>query len=190
MAGEQPVEIAHGDRVLRFRGQMDRVDRTDDGGLYVLDYKAGSPGPYKGLDVGDPVARGTRLQLSLYARAAEARFGATGPVRAGYAFLHPQAREPIGYELDAERRARFEQVTAVLADGVAAGAFPPNPGAYDSYMARFDNCAWCAYDRCCPADRDAQWDALVDAPELAPYMELATGDEVVPGDADEAGERS
>jgi hypothetical protein len=157
---------------------MDRVDRTADGGLSVIDYKAGRPASYRGLVDGDPVAAGTRLQLPLYALAAEGRFGATGPSRSGYVFIDENAPEnPVGYVVDEARRARFDDVTGVLADGIAAGAFPARPGTYEPFMVRFENCAYCDYDRCCPADRDQQWESVVDAPELAAYVALVEGDE-------------
>ena len=39
--GPAAIEIGHG-RSLKIRGSIDRVDETDDGGLLVIDYKAGS----------------------------------------------------------------------------------------------------------------------------------------------------
>ncbi len=55
------------DRVLRFRGAADRVDRTASGALWVIDYKTGWP---YGVDPDDPTAAGTMLQLPVYAHAA------------------------------------------------------------------------------------------------------------------------
>jgi ATP-dependent helicase/DNAse subunit B len=56
-------------RTVRFRGAADRVDCAADGTLWVIDYKTGRS---NGLDPDDPIARGTRLQLPVYAHAARA----------------------------------------------------------------------------------------------------------------------
>jgi ATP-dependent helicase/DNAse subunit B len=175
-AGQAPVAVRIGERVLRFHGQADRVDRTDDGGVIVLDYKTARPDYYRALADGDPVQRGHRLQLPIYAMAARQHLGVDGPARAGYAFIHDDAPvEPLGYEVDESRMARFNEVVAVLADGITAGRFPLRPGAFDSYWATHDNCRFCDYDRLCPASRGEQWVGAAESPELHQYVELVEG---------------
>jgi ATP-dependent helicase/nuclease subunit B len=181
---EAPVEVRVGERVLRFHGQADRVDRTEAGGLVVLDYKASKPDYYRPLVEGDPVQRGQRLQLPIYALAARQHLGVDAPARAGYVFIHETGPvEPVGYEVDGRRMARFEEVVGLLAEGITSGQFPLRPGVYDSFWGTHDNCRFCDYDRLCPSTRGEQWDGVVDAPELARYVDLVEGPD--PWDVDE-----
>jgi ATP-dependent helicase/DNAse subunit B len=63
---ERPPLTLPGKGTLQLRGYIDRVDRAPDGRLRIIDYKAGStPIPARDL------AEGHRLQLPLYALAAE-----------------------------------------------------------------------------------------------------------------------
>ncbi len=66
--GEEPALVLHdGADTLRLRGFIDRVDRDDAGRLRIIDYK--SSGPY--TFTSRAVQEGKKLQLPLYARAAE-----------------------------------------------------------------------------------------------------------------------
>lgn len=76
-----------GDR-LRLRGFIDRVDRREDGGIRIVDYKLGSPYSYTARKF----AEGKRLQLPLYALAAEETLG-LGPVSEGFYWHFRQAEE-------------------------------------------------------------------------------------------------
>jgi len=173
------VEV--GGRRLQFRGRADRVDRTEHGGVVVIDYKTGSSRPFAPLDHGDPVQRGTKLQLPLYGLAAQAQARADGaapadPVPARSVYQFPSSAGGFGehgYDLDESRLERFRSVVATLADGISAGHFPPRPGGWDSFRNTFQNCVWCDYDRLCPAERDDQWWAASQEPELASFLELA-----------------
>lgn len=60
-------------RALPVRGLIDRVDRRPDGALALVDYKTGSHRPVRKDDL---LEAGTRLQLALYAVAAEQHLGA------------------------------------------------------------------------------------------------------------------
>src|SRR5262245_48988412 len=72
--GWPAVELKLSDeRVLRFRGAADRVDRAPNGDLLVIDYKTGYA--YAVGDANDPTAGGTKLQLPVYALAALQSFG-------------------------------------------------------------------------------------------------------------------
>jgi ATP-dependent helicase/DNAse subunit B len=69
--GNPPLEITlAGGRKLRIRGVIDRLDRNVQGELRVVDYKTGS-----GHQSADDLMNGTRLQLPLYAQAAEQALG-------------------------------------------------------------------------------------------------------------------
>lgn len=58
-------------RTLRIRGLIDRLDRTDEGGSVVIDYKTGNISPYQKLSAENPTPGGSCLQLVLYALAAK-----------------------------------------------------------------------------------------------------------------------
>ena len=59
---------------VTFRGRIDRVDRAPDGSRYfVYDYKTGSPTDLTGI-TNDPVLKGRRLQLAIYATAVQRSF--------------------------------------------------------------------------------------------------------------------
>lgn len=194
--GAPPVVVEVGGRTLRFRGRADRVDRTESGGVIVIDYKTGSARDFKALDHGDPVQRGTKLQLPLYGLAARADAAlvhggtvgeavageGTAAVRSVYQF--PSSNGGFGehgYDLDEARLERFREVVGTLADGISAGHFPPRPGPWDSFRNTFSNCVYCDFDRLCPAERDEQWRAASQEPELATFVELAErADEWIP----------
>lgn len=163
-------------RTLAFRGFIDRVDRTADGSVVVYDYKTGNPSKFGEL-AGDPVVRGTRLQLPLYAlAAAEACRAPRGS--AHYWFVGAGGEPWVGYPVDAARLARLREVLAVIVDGIEAGMFVARPGADNAFYGTHANCAYCEFDRICPRARGDQWVAKTAVPAdaaLAAYVELAGG---------------
>ncbi len=175
--GAAPVTITTpSGRAVRFRGRADRIDRTPDGAITVLDYKTGAAKKYEGLD-DDPVKAGLRLQLPVYAAAARQMRGPTADhvvVAAAYWYVSTRggfAREQVA--LDAVTSERFGVVVDHIADGIDAGTFPAVPGEWNSFFGRSTNCRWCEYDRLCSADRIGQWETKADAPELEPFHSLA-----------------
>lgn len=174
LGGEPPVRIPLPDgRALAFRGQADRVDRTPDGALTVLDYKTGKGKGYAGIDTGDPVAGGTRLQLPLYAEAACQQLGAP-TAHAAYWFASQDGGfRRVGYDLDDDRAARFRAVLGEIVHGIEHGVFPAVPGETSWWSGTFAQCAYCEFDDVCPAERAAYAEAKADAPELARYYALA-----------------
>jgi RecB family exonuclease len=174
------VDAGHG-RVLRFGGRIDRVDRSPDGRrIVVLDYKTGRSQGYASFDEDDPVARGTRLQLPVYARAAAAQFPGADEVAAYYWFVGPGgAFQLTGGVVDDAVDGRFTDVVRTIVDGIEAGHFPARPGDEGWMPGRgeaFDNCRYCEYDRLCSSQRGEQWLHIRTARELAAYVELAEGD--------------
>ncbi len=157
---EQPVaRIDLGDgRILSFRGFIDRVDRLADGGVMVIDYKTGNPNNLR-LPADDPLVGGRRLQLPLYASAAAAHLGAEGTPVGRYWFL--SRSEPYGVDLDDELTEALLEVLRTIADGVAGGVFPAQPGAATAWpKASFEHCRYCDFDPICPADRHAEAERL------------------------------
>lgn len=133
-------------RTVRFRGRIDRIDRFDgiagDGGagedaaarraLGVIDYKTGRPAASAARgDPDDLLARGTRLQLPVYALGAQAvasrvegvgHVGGVGaPVRAGGADAAPPSTGPAG---DSDRRHGQDGPVAARAGYWFVGARP------------------------------------------------------------------
>lgn len=139
------VRLADG-RVLAMRGKVDRIDRSGDGSLVVVDHKTGSAYSYAKLGAADPTAGGTKVQLPAYAAAALAATGAagTGRVRAEYSFTERGDYKRIGYELT---ESVWDLVGAHLqriVDGIEAGIFVPLP-AKPAFLP-FTPCEYCDPD--------------------------------------------
>ncbi len=180
-----PVELAWPDgRRLRVRGKADRIDRTSDGLLVVIDYKTGSAEPYVGLSPADPVLGGTRIQLPVYAHAARAAYASSDdePVEACYWFVGRGNNRRIGYPVDASVTTVFMRAVRAIVDGIEAGMFvarpvPPGPRP-------FVPCAYCDPDGLGTAQRWREWERKSAGPELAGYRALLEGPADAAGDAE------
>jgi len=180
--GQPAVTLDLGDgRLVRLRGKVDRIDAGPGGALAVLDYKTGGVTAYRSLDRGDPVGRGTMLQLPIYGLAARAWVGdADRPVYAGYWFVSDRGGfRQIGYQLDESRLQRFVGVVGVILDGLAAGHYPQRP----------PEVAWPWRGRPSYVDHDGlgvrdlqrMWERKRGASELASYVELVEGEAIAHG---------
>ncbi|MGZ4689198.1 MAG: PD-(D/E)XK nuclease family protein [Acidimicrobiia bacterium] len=157
---------------VTFRGQIDRIDASEEpGGLVVVyDYKTGSAAGYNGLDE-DPVVQGTKVQLAIYALAAEQAFPGH-PVRADYWHTaQPAGKELRGFEID-EARPRARKVLSTVAGGVAAGTFPAYSGKEVPFFNSFEECGFCDFDHLCSPDRERAFDAKRHDPAVAQFVEL------------------
>ena len=162
-----PVTLVLADgRTLRFRGYADRVDRTDDDRLVVIDYKSGKPDKFRGIDTGDPVRQGLTLQLGLYAEAGLAQLGGASAEAQYWLVDSGGAHTHLGYPWTPDRRERFVEVVTAIADGVEAGTFPMVPGEWDSHFGTHETCRYCDFDSVCPQGRGEQAAVKVAAPEL------------------------
>ncbi|MBK5222943.1 MAG: PD-(D/E)XK nuclease family protein [Acidimicrobiia bacterium] len=189
---DQPTQAVlelPGGRHISFRGFADRVDRTDDGRIIVLDYKTGKlHDEVKAIEKGgDPVVRGTKLQLPVYALAAAAAHG-PGQVHAAYWHISDKGGwQTVNYDASAEADGRFVEVLATIADGIEAGVFPARPGDPSTRPGvSFENCGFCDFDAVCGRDRGIEWEHVRLAPELSSLLRL-TGDapdepDAAPGD--------
>jgi hypothetical protein len=165
------VELGGG-RVLRMMGSVDRIDVTPDG-LAVVDYKSGSARKFDGLDSDNPDAKGTKLQLPVYAYAARQQQRTPGvPVRSEYWFIGPRNRgQRIGYELSDEIETRYADVLTTIVDGVRNGVFPhnpPEPVAWGNWV----TCPFCDVDALGTDALQHRWDRKKHDPALAAYLEL------------------
>jgi RecB family exonuclease len=157
-------------RVLRFRGAADRVDRTLQGGLWVIDYKTGWP---RGLDPDDPTARGTMLQLPVYAHAARASFGTPDtPVGASYWYVSTKG----GFRwaelvLTPEVDARVDEVLRAITGGIDAGLFPCRVDPPTTWTRRIRS--YTDPDARGTRDRYREWQRKRDAAALRAYVALA-----------------
>ncbi len=176
------AELADGRRVL-LAGQVDRVDRTPDGYL-VYDYKSGSVRGFTDITKGmgaDPLVRGKKLQLAVYALAVRRakQLAPAQRIEVAYWFVNEAERfRRIGYEFDERVEARFHEVFETVASSVESGLFPQAAGKNDSRTNKPENCAYCPYDRVCPASgRSERWRNLARRPELARLAALINGPE-------------
>jgi hypothetical protein len=170
--GPVPLLLADG-RALRFRGQADRVDRDDDGGLYVLDYKTGSAYKYKGLTADDPDQGGTLLQLAVYGAAARQHEHAPdAPVRAEYWFVSAGGDFAFeGYDISPEVLAKVGVTLGTIVSGIESGVFAARPTAMSTAI-------WVECDACDPdglgvIELRRAWDRKRSDPILVPYAQLA-----------------
>ena len=160
------IELADGRR-LSFRGRIDRVDEVP-GGAAVYDYKTGRAFTVDFAD--DPVSAGAHLQLPIYAAAVRQRFD-LDDVDARYWFTREKS-DPIGPAVDGAADARVREVLDTIVSGIESGVFPAFPGGWNTYFNTFDNCRYCDFDRLCPRDRGAHWQAKQDDPAMQSFVTL------------------
>jgi RecB family exonuclease len=187
--GEEPVDLELGDgRVVRFRGRIDRIDRSPDGRRTVVyDYKTGRVPDSDD----DPVSAGRALQLPVYALAARAREG-TDDATACYWYTRVEDPDDalVEISLDATED-RFVDVVTTIVDGISGGCFPAYPGEptwdHRSRSDSWDMCKYCDFDRLCPVDRGRAWERVRDDPATAPFLALGLEAEETDGEHDDEG---
>jgi len=183
---------------IRFRGIIDRVERTGDGDLVVVDYKTGVIDSYKDIVKGsgaDPTVGGTKLQLPVYALAARAHFGdgtasATATqsdtaelndtaVRGAYWFISSGRGgwEWLELPVDDTVMARFAEVVSVIAAGIHSGVFVGFARPSDDRR-HYCVCPYCDPDGLGTVDVRHSWRHKRDDPALAAFAGLVEPAEV------------
>jgi len=141
LANPEPFVIETAQGPIRFTGRIDRIDRHDDAGARIIDYKSGA------LPSQGEITQGNSLQLAVYARAleshilpgmpcAEAWFVPVG--RKGWLEAMKRGDKKCPWE---ERSRIAEQAIARAVAGMRAGIFPPDPAK--------DKCDYCDARRAC-----------------------------------------
>ncbi|MFT3853332.1 MAG: PD-(D/E)XK nuclease family protein [Ilumatobacteraceae bacterium] len=159
-----------GGRTARLGGTVDRVDRGDDGTLYVIDHKSGSSSSYGRIDDTDPLADGRRLQLPIYAAAALTMVPDGEPtpaVHAEYSFLREGKR--IGAWFPPDAWARVGAAIGQIVDGIAAGLFFPIP-ARSQHLMPWVECEYCDPDHLGTAERYEEHVRKRTDPRLATFF--------------------
>jgi|GEM_PF-619357 ATP-dependent helicase/nuclease subunit B len=167
--------------VVKFRGQVDRVDISDDGSrIIVYDYKSGSNAAYSKLD-SDPVKKGTKLQLPLYSKAVAHKYPGTD-ISASYWFVREPGRaqlKPSPNDYDSTRAdSALTAAVGTIVEGIEQGVFPARPGdpsgGWGESSEKFENCMFCEYARVCPKSKARLWDSKKTSdPALESYLKLA-----------------
>ena len=163
-------------RVVRFRGLADRLDVAADGTLEVVDYKTGRSDSYAGLSEDEPDARGTRLQLVVYALAARLKLGRPdAPVRSAYWFTTAKGGfKRIGYRVTPEVLQHVGATVGRMADAIEAGVFPHYPT--ETSTSLFVQCDYCDPDALGVVDLRRQMERKKGDPALVSFFDLAEGD--------------
>ncbi|KQC04283.1 MAG: hypothetical protein APR53_00065 [Methanoculleus sp. SDB] len=115
------------------KGYIDRIERTPDGGIVVIDFKTGSkPGSLTRTSAKE------NIQLNLYCLAVRDRYGKL-PRRASFLFLN--GNKCVDYFPDDESIELFGRKLSGMIGAICAGEFPATP----SYSA----CRFCDYTPLC-----------------------------------------
>jgi RecB family exonuclease len=130
----RPLEVDLGDgRVLRVQGKIDRIDRREDGGLVLRDYKTGkAPRDEGGLFRG-----GKQLQVPFYILAVEKLFPGARVVDAFLDYV--DGGRQVAVDPGTVRSEGFRKMLRELVDGVGRGVFVQEPSV----------CDWCDYTAVC-----------------------------------------
>lgn len=112
-------------------GVIDRLDRLEDGGYEIIDYKSNRRLPARKYVEQD-------LQLSIYHMAVERVWGVTPSRVTMYYLVHNQ---PVSFQRTAQHVAEAEEVVMRTATLIGEGRFDATPNRL---------CDWCDYRTLCP----------------------------------------
>lgn len=179
-----PVEVRTvSGKTVKFRGQVDRVDISEDGSrVIVYDYKSGGNSSYSKLN-SDPVKKGMKLQLPLYSKAVAQKYP-EAEIQASYWFVRESSSElkPSPSDYDSERAEdALTAAVETIVEGIESGVFPADPGISvnrDGSSESHENCLFCEYSRVCPKSKARLWNSKKNSdPILSNYLNLAADKE-------------
>jgi len=174
--GPVEVPLGNGDHIV-VGGKIDRVDRREDGGLGLIDYKTGKSDRTKKLSPEDPDLGGRHLQLLLYTDALRIERGQPElPVHAGYWYVTARGRfDWAGYEVTADMVTHLHGTLAEIVGGMRAGRFPQVPKEMNRWV-KWVDCAYCEPDSLGTADAYRRWEQLRELPDLRSFIRLIDRD--------------
>ena len=123
--GSDPVVMKLPGGQLRLRGKIDRVDE-DLEGMRVIDYKTGV---VSGFSETGTFSGGRRLQIALYAYAAESLFN-SDIVSGEYHFSTTRGQNQV-FDFNRETLAQVDELVDMMLNGVGEGSFIPTEDAAD-----------------------------------------------------------
>jgi RecB family exonuclease len=146
------LELNVGGHAFRFTGYIDRIDLRRAGEARVVDYKSGRVRGVKD----DLFLGGQTLQLPLYLLAADMMLSDNGQraraTEAHYYYVTGRGgfkRVRFGRDALDRRRGEFDTILQTMAQSIANGVFPQNPGD------KGENCRWCPFQPACGHGREA-----------------------------------
>jgi ATP-dependent helicase/nuclease subunit B len=146
------LELPVGDHILRFTGYIDRIDVHRTGAARVIDYKSGRVRGVKD----DLFLGGQTLQLPIYLLGADMMLRDNGQhgraTEAHYYYVTGRGgfrRVRFGRDTLDRRRGEFDTILQTMAESIAGGLFPQNPGD------KAEHCEWCPFQPVCGHGRAA-----------------------------------
>jgi RecB family exonuclease len=117
------VTLTLGDHSIRFRGQIDRIDRHSGGRIRVTDYKTGKSDKYRDLTNLTPTNSGLQFQLPVYGLFARTL---GDDVEARYWFVTSKGKfASIGYPITDDVITTLTDDMDLVHRSIRAGHFPP-----------------------------------------------------------------
>lgn len=120
---ESEREILYRARWGIVRGRLDKVIRTDDGAVWIVDFKTDRLREREDIE---RLAREYALQMQIYALAAQQAWHPSA-IRAELYFLVPDVRVPVSVEALSEVAALVDRLTEQIARGRRREDFPARP---------------------------------------------------------------
>lgn len=160
---------------LRFRGAIDKVDEARDGTVHVTDIKTGSESGFTKLSKNNPVEKGTKLQLPLYAHAARALLNRPGTaVEAHYWFVFRNDRR-IQVPLSDTVEATYDHTISAVVSGIESGQYPQRAPETADYGRRI-SCRYCNPDGLGHVEPRRRWEQLRENEQLRELIRVIEPD--------------